>query len=90
MVRRPAFYGGGVRNSIIMHLHTTELVLFLIYMSLRKYCRLTCGSGRPGLVVTRVSCNRGLADKTANANYSAKTTACSSIYLRMSCVISPF
>ena len=24
--------------------------------------------GRPGLVVTRVSCNRGLADKTANAN----------------------
>ena len=27
--------------------------------------------GRPGLVVPRVSCNRGLADKTANANNPA-------------------
>ena len=25
-------------------------------------------TGRPGLVVTRVSCNRGFAEKTANAN----------------------
>ena len=40
--------------------------------------------GRPGLVVTRISCNREFADKTANANYSA----CSSIYLSMSCIIS--
>ena len=28
--------------------------------------------GTPGLVVTRVNCNRGLAHKTANANYSAR------------------
>ena len=28
--------------------------------------------GRPGLVVTRVNCNKGIADKTDNANYSAR------------------
>ena len=46
--------------------------------------------GSPVLVVTGVSYNRGLADKTANANYSARKQFinCSSIDLSMSCVIS--
>ena len=35
-----------MQTSIVMHLHTTGLVLFVIYITLRKYCGLTCGCAR--------------------------------------------
>ena len=43
----------------------------------------TSVQGRPGLVVTRVSCKRRVSDNTANGNKSARY---SPIYLSLSCI----
>ena len=43
----------------------------MIYTSMRTY-RQSILLGETGASCTRVSCNRGLADKTVNANYSAR------------------
>jgi len=46
VLRRPFLYGGIVHMSIVMHLHTTELVLFVISVTVRKYYGLTCAYAR--------------------------------------------